>query len=68
MGSYGMALALAMLVGMGIASALGDRLGAVLLLDAVSGLYVLTGVIVMVLVGGYRPAPAVPALSGEPAP
>ena len=69
MGSYGMALALAMLIGMGVASALGDWLGAVPLLDLVSGLYVLTGVIVLVLVGGYQPATAnAPALSGEPVP
>jgi predicted MFS family arabinose efflux permease len=69
LGSYGMALALAMLIGMGVASALGDWLGAVPLLDFVSGLYVLTGVIVLVLVGGYQPATAdAPALSGEPAP
>jgi MFS family permease len=58
MGSYGMALALAMLIGMGVASALGDWLGAVPLLDFVSGLYVLAGVIVLVLVGGYQPATA----------
>jgi MFS family permease len=69
LGSYGMALALAMLLGMGAASALGDWLGAVPLLDFVSGLYVLTGVIVLVLVGDYQPAAAdAPALSGEPVP
>ncbi len=58
LGSYGMALALAMLIGMGVASALGDWLGTVPLLDFVSGLYVLTGVVVLVLVGGYQPATA----------
>jgi MFS family permease len=68
MGSYGMALALAMLLGMGVASALGDWLGAVPLLDTVSGLYVLAGVIVLVLVGGYQPATAAPALRNEPVP
>ena len=66
MGSYGMALALAMLIGMGVASALGDWVGVVPMLDLVSGLYVLAGVIVLVLVGGYQPATAAaPALSGE---
>jgi predicted MFS family arabinose efflux permease len=65
-GSYGMAMALAMLMGMGVASALGDWLGVVPLLDFVSGLYVLAGVIVLVLVGGYQPAAAdAPALSSE---
>jgi len=64
MGSYGMALALTMLIGMGVGSALGDWLGVVPLLDLVSGLYVLAGVIVLALVGGYQPA-AAPALSGE---
>ena len=68
MGSYGMALALAMLIGMGVASALGDWLGVVPMLDLVSGLYVLAGVIVLALVGGYQPAAATPALSGEPTP
>jgi len=66
MGSYGMALALAMLIGMGVASVLGDWLGLVPMLDLVSGLYMLAGVIVLVLVGGYQPtAAAPPALSGE---
>jgi MFS family permease len=64
MGSYGMAQALAMLIGMGLGSALGDWLGTVPLLDIVSGLYVLAGIIVLALVGGYQPA-AAPALSGE---
>jgi MFS family permease len=64
MGSYGMVLALAMLIGMGVASVLGDWLGVVPMLDLVSGLYVLAGVIVLALVGGYQPA-ATPALSGE---
>jgi MFS family permease len=69
MGSYGMALALAMLVGMGVASALGDWLGVVPLIDFVCGMYVLSGVIVLVLVGGYQSAAtAAPALSNEPAP
>lgn len=69
MGSYGMALALAMLLGMGVGSALGDWLGVVPLLDVVSGLYVLAGVIVLALAGGYQPATAAtPALSGEPVP
>ncbi|MDQ2997709.1 MAG: MFS transporter, partial [Chloroflexota bacterium] len=69
MGSYGMALALAMLLGMGVGSALGDWLGVVPLLDLVSGLYVLAGVIVLALAGGYQPATAAtPALSGEPVP
>jgi MFS family permease len=69
MGSYGMVLALAMLIGMGVASALGDWLGIVPMLDLVSGLYVLAGMIVLVLVGGYQPATAdAPALSGEPVP
>jgi predicted MFS family arabinose efflux permease len=67
MGSYGMALALAMLLGMGVGSTLGDWLGVVALLDVVSGLYVLAGVIVLVLVGGYQPiTSATPALNGEP--
>lgn len=66
MGSYGTVLALAMLIGMGVASALGDWLGVVPMLDFVSGLYVLAGVIVLVLVGGYQPAAAAAtALSGE---
>jgi len=66
MGSYGMALALAILIGMGVASVFGDWLGLVTMLDLVSGLYVLAGVIVLVLVGGYQPtAAAPPALSGE---
>jgi MFS family permease len=64
MGSYGMALAIAMLIGMGVASALGDWVGVVPMLDLVSGLYVLAGVIVLVLVGGYQPA-AASALSSE---
>jgi predicted MFS family arabinose efflux permease len=69
LGSYGMALALAMLLGMGVGSALGDWLGIVPLLDIVSGLYVLAGVIVLALVSGYLPATAdAPALSGEPVP
>ncbi len=69
MGSYGMALALAMLVGMGVGSALGDWLGTVPLLDLVSGLYVLAGLIVLALVGGYQSATADgPALSGKPVP
>ena len=67
MGSYGMALALAMLLGMGVGSALGDWVGIVPLLDVVSGLYILAGVIVLALVRGYQPA-AAPALSGEPVP
>jgi len=68
MGSYGMALALAMLIGMGVGSALGDWLGVVPLLDLVSGLYVLAGLIVLALVGGYQPAAAAaPALSGDSA-
>jgi predicted MFS family arabinose efflux permease len=63
MGSYGMALALTMLIGMGVGSALGDWLGVVPLLDLVSGLYMLAGVIVLALVGGYQPAAAAaPAL------
>ena len=69
LGSYGMALALAMLLGMGAGSALGDWLGVVPLLDGVSGLYVLAGITVLALVGGYQPATAnAPALSGEPVP
>jgi len=50
---------------MGVASALGDSLGVVPMLDLVSGLYVLAGVIVLALVGGYQPAAAAaaPALS-----
>jgi predicted MFS family arabinose efflux permease len=69
LGSYGMALALAMLLGMGAGSALGDWLGVVPLLDGVSGLYVLAGMIVLALVGGYQPATAAaPALSGGPVP
>jgi MFS family permease len=64
MGSYGMALALAMLIGMGVGSALGDWVGVVPMIDLVSGLYVLAGIIVLALVGGYRPAAAAtPALS-----
>jgi hypothetical protein len=59
-----MVLAIAMLIGMGVASALGDWVGVVPMLDLVSGLYVLAGVIVLALVGGYQPA-ATPALSGE---
>jgi predicted MFS family arabinose efflux permease len=66
MGSYGMALALAMLLGMGVGSALGDAIGVVPMIDLVSGLYVLAGLIVLALVGGYQPAAAAaPALSGE---
>lgn len=69
LGTYGMAQALTMLVGMGAASALGDWLGVLPMLDIVSGLYVLAGVMVLALVGGYQPAAADgPALSGEPAP
>jgi MFS family permease len=66
MGSYGMVLAIAMLIGMGVASALGDWVGVVPMLDLVSGLYVLAGVIVLALVAGYQPATvAASALSGE---
>jgi predicted MFS family arabinose efflux permease len=66
MGSYGTVLALAMLMGMGAASALGDWLGAVPLLDLVSGLYVLAGLVVLALVGGYQPATTIaPILSNE---
>jgi MFS family permease len=69
MGTYGMAQALMLLCGMGLASALGDALGVVPLLDLVSGLYVLAGLLVLALVGGYQPSGAdAPALSGEPAP
>jgi MFS family permease len=69
LGTYGMIQALAMLAGMAAASALGDWLGVVPLLDVVSGLYVLAGLIILALVGGYRPAATnAPALSGEPAP
>lgn len=69
LGTYGMMQALALLCGMGMASALGDTLGVVPLLDLVSGLYVLAGLLVLALVGGYRPAASdAPALSGEPAP
>jgi predicted MFS family arabinose efflux permease len=66
MGSYGMALALAMLIGMGVASLLGDWPGVVPLLDLVSGLYVLAGLIVLALASGYQPATAAPTLGGEP--
>jgi hypothetical protein len=54
---------------MGVGSALGDWLGIVPLLDLVSGLYILAGVIVLALVGGYQPVTAdAPALGGEPVP
>jgi predicted MFS family arabinose efflux permease len=67
LGSYGMALALAMLLGMGVGSALGDWLDIVLLLDLVSGLYILASIIVLTLVGGYQPVTAdAPSLGGEP--
>jgi hypothetical protein len=66
MGSYGMALALAMLIGMGVGSLLGDWPGVVPLLDLVSGLYVLAGLIVLALASGYQPATAAPTLGGEP--
>jgi predicted MFS family arabinose efflux permease len=66
MGSYGTALALAMLMGMGVASALGDWLGTVPMLDLVSGLYVLAGVVVLALAGSYQPAATIaPMLSNE---
>jgi predicted MFS family arabinose efflux permease len=69
LGTYGMAQALALLCGMGLASALADALGVVPLLDLVSALYVLAGLLVLALVGGYRPSGAdAPTLSGQSTP
>jgi predicted MFS family arabinose efflux permease len=66
MGSYGTTQALAMLIGMGAGSLLGDWAGVVPLLDLVSGLYVLAGITVLVLASGYQPATAAAELAGEP--
>ena len=64
-GAYGTTQALTLLAGMGLASALGDRVGVVPLLDLVGGLYLLCGLIILATVG-RRPAPVASAeLSGE---
>jgi hypothetical protein len=55
-----------MLVGMGVASALGDRIGVVPMFDAVGVLYILAGLIVLAMLGvrGATPAGSA-ALSSE---
>jgi hypothetical protein len=50
-GAYGTTQALMMLVGMGLASALGDSVGVVPLFALVGGLYVLAGFIILAMVG-----------------
>jgi hypothetical protein len=68
-GAYGTMQALMLLIGMGLASALGDRVGIVPLFDITGGLYVLSGLIALALLGSQG-ATAVnsPALSSDPAP
>jgi predicted MFS family arabinose efflux permease len=64
-GAYGTTQALTLLIGMGLASALGDRVGVVPLLDLVGGLYVLCGLIILAMVGRRPAATESAALSGE---
>jgi predicted MFS family arabinose efflux permease len=64
-GAYGTTQALTVLLGVGLASALGDRLGVVPLLDLVGGLYLLAGFVVLVMVGRRALAAESVELSGE---
>ncbi len=50
-GAYGTMQALMLLIGMGLASALGDRVGIVPFFDITGGLYVLAGLIALALLG-----------------
>jgi MFS family permease len=50
-GAYGTTQALTMLIGMGLASALGDSVGVVLFFNLVGGLYLLAGLIILMMVG-----------------
>jgi MFS family permease len=50
-GAYMTVQALMMLIGMGLAGALGDRLGSVLLLNIQGGVYTLSGVFVLIALG-----------------
>jgi MFS family permease len=68
-GAYGTMQALMLLIGMGLASALGDRVGIVPFFDITGGLYVLAGLIALIMLGDQgRAALDRPALSGEGAP
>ncbi|MFL5800324.1 MAG: MFS transporter [Roseiflexaceae bacterium] len=63
-GAYGTMQALMLLIGMGLASALGDRVGIVPFFDITGGLYVLAGLIALALLGDQgRAALERPALS-----
>jgi predicted MFS family arabinose efflux permease len=64
-GAYGTTQALTVLLGMGLASALGDRVGVLPLLTMVGALYLLAGCIILVLVGRRPSTGERPELSGE---
>jgi hypothetical protein len=64
-GAYGTTQALTMLIGMGLASALGDRVGVVPLFNLVGGLYLLSGMIILAMVGRRALATQSAKLSGE---
>lgn len=57
-GALGTTNALMSLLGMLIASALGDRVGAVALIDVSGSLTALTGVVAMIMLRGVRAAPS----------
>jgi predicted MFS family arabinose efflux permease len=64
-GAYGTTQALTVLIGMGLASALGDQVGVVPFFNLVGGLYLLAGVIILLLVGRRAWAAESAELSGE---
>jgi predicted MFS family arabinose efflux permease len=64
-GAYGTTQALTVLVGMGLASTLGDRVGVVPFFNLVGGLYLLCGFIILIMVGRRTVATESAELSGE---
>ena len=64
-GAYGTTQALTVLVGMGLASTLGDRVGVVPFFNLVGGLYLLCGCIILIMVGRRAVATESAELSGE---
>ena len=65
-GAYGTTQALTVLIGMGLASALGDLAGVVPLFNLVGGLYVLSGLVILAMVGRRAAPMETTALGGEP--
>lgn len=71
-GAYGATTSLLMLAGVGLAGALGERVGIVSLLNVSSGLYILAGVLAAILLRGASGRPIVstpsPTTEERPAP